>query len=252
MLMIPSRSLLIGLLLTFAIRAVAQPVTIHFRVGSELATEMTGLDDDRLVTAAGPYEFKDIKRVTFSAQAPDSTVIRKLQAGGVEVYIKSRKVTADKPRKKAKEAKHLDSSERPLPIASVGFGGGLDFGGLGMRFTMYSASTVSCFLGGGYNFNQVGINGGLDLNFTPHNPVTGFLSAMYGYNGVVIQPTGSTKKSETFYGPSIGLGIKSRAKSGNYISFQLIFPIREQAFFTAAAGGDKPWPVLFSFGFHFQ
>ena len=107
------------------------------------------------------------------------------------------------------------------------------------------------FGGLGYNLHKIGYNAGLEFNFSPKTKTTGFLSAMYGYNAVLIQPVGSNSESETFYGPSFGLGIKSRSLiNENFFSIQVIYPVRDEAFLNAPKS-EKPWPVLISVGYHF-
>ncbi len=251
---------------------------IRFSNNAELATGFTGITDEYLNTEDGPYSFTDIQRLTFQINLPDSTVIQKISSRGIEIYLRSKRVSPfvvkEAPPKPAPEKPKADSlSQSPSTIntekskilsqevgptpqeysakTTAGLGLGLDYGGIGMKLTLGATSGVSMFGALGYNFHKVGYNVGLELNFTPKGKTTGFLSAMYGYNAVLIQPAGSFTSSETFYGPSFGLGVKSRNKySEDFFSFQIIYPIRDAEFMNAPMA-EKPWPVLFSVGYHF-
>lgn len=255
--------------------ALAQPVMIKFVIGSELATTMTQVTDEHIDTEAGPYYFKDVQRLTFQMTLPDSVTIDKLKSKGIEIYLRSKRITPIRkseppppaPAKPAGEAVTAAPEEKAQPTpkvtnqdtpprdysaeTAVGVGLGLDYGGIGMKLTLAATSTLSVFGGLGYNLHKIGYNAGLELNFSPKQRTTGFLSAMYGYNAVLLQQSGSFGSSETFYGPSFGLGVKSRARySEDFFSFQLIYPIRDSEFINAPKA-EKPWPVLFSLGYHF-
>jgi hypothetical protein len=257
--------------------ALAQPVMIKFVIGSELATTMTKVTDEHVDTEAGPYYFKDIERLTFQSNLPDSLTIETLKNRGIEVYLRSKRITpyvhkpapSPPPTKPSADTtktkpvkKPVKKDQAPATISrmvkqeytaetAVGIGLGIDYGGLGMKLTLGATSTVSVFGGLGYNLHKIGYNAGLEFNFSPKTKTTGFLSAMYGYNAVLIQPTGSSSQSETFYGPSFGLGMKIRSWANeNFFSFQVIYPVRDEAFINAPKA-EKPWPVLISLGYHF-
>ncbi|MBL7851936.1 MAG: hypothetical protein JNN04_13625 [Cyclobacteriaceae bacterium] len=256
--------------------ALAQPVMIRFVIGSELATTMTQVTDEHIDTEVGPYYFKDVERLTFQMTLPDSATVEKLKAKGIEIYLRSKRITpvrkaeppppAPVPAKSTVDTVRATPAEKPRDASkvrpqtttreysaetSVGLGLGIDHGGFGMKLTLGATSMVSVFGGLGYNLHKIGYNAGLEFNFTPKERTSGFLSAMYGYNAVLIQPNNSYKPSETFYGPSFGFGVKSRARSSeNYFSFQIIYPIRDSDFMNAPKA-EKPWPVLISLGYQF-
>ncbi len=286
------RQLILVLLVMTALEAVGQPATITFVTNSELETEVDSVDAKYVHTTHGPYDFRGMKRVVFSANLPDSASIQLLQSRGIVVYQKTRRVetivmkpvvqkqvaappakkettqaaapapTAPAPdaKKGATATSKISSSimanqaspdpEIINPTVATGIGIGLDYGGIGAKLTINPLSPVSIFGGLGYNFDAIGFNGGLELNFSPQaKKGTGFLSAMYGYNAVLLQPSGSSRPAETFFGPSFGLGAKMRSVTGeNFFIIQLIYPIRDQVFMNQA---EKPWPILFSLGYHF-
>jgi hypothetical protein len=256
--------------------ALAQPVMIKFVIGSELATTMTKVTDEHVDTEVGPYYFKDIERLTFQMNLPDSASLEIIKAKGIQVYLRSKRITPyvrkeappppptpvqkdtlstppakTSPKKASPASATRVVKENYSAESAVGLGLGLDYGGIGMKVTLGATSTLSVFGGIGYNLHKVGYNAGLELNFSPRTKTTGFLSAMYGYNAVLVQSSGSYSQSETFYGPSFGLGIKTRSwVNENFFSIQVILPIRDEEFLNAPMA-EKPWPVLISLGYHF-
>lgn len=249
--------------------AFAQPMTIRFTIGSELATTLTGATDEQIETNDGPYYYKDVRRLTFQMNLPDSATLQKLEAHGLELYLRSKRISAFVVRRAPVRPKSevsggdttrmqstsTQSAREPEPsTASFGLGLGLDYGGIGTRLTMWSNSTISAFAGVGYNLDGLGFNGGLDINFTPREKTSVFLCAMYGYNAVVEVPSynGVTTVRETkaYYGPSFGIGLKERGRStNNRFSFMIIFPVRDPE---ATKSADFITPVTLSVGYHFQ
>lgn len=215
-----------------------QLVTITFNNRSEVSTELTSVTSVHVITLDGPYNSKEIRRMTFTGATPDSSSLKQLRDFGIEVSIDPREATK-------------------RSTASFGLGLGLDYGGIGSKLTLFSGNRLSLFGGVGYNLLEAGYNAGLEFNFLPHSQATPFISAMYGYNGVIFEPDYSSRESKTYYGPSFGLGVKIRTgrsiPSKNYFSLQLIFPIREQKLKTATYNDPGPiHPLLFSLGFHFN
>lgn len=267
---------LIVVLLLITTASQAQPVMIRFVIGSELATTMTEVTGEHIDTEAGPYYFKDVQRLTFQMNLPDSAALEKLTSHGIEIYLRSKRVTPliirktappPPPQKSPGDTSNAATKERPankppptreaIPereysaSSAGGFGLGLDYGGIGLKLTLNPTDVVSFFGGLGYNLNKIGYNAGLEFNFTPKERTTPFLSAMYGYNAVLIYPGAPASQNRTFYGPSFGLGVKSRSRRNeDFFCIQIIYPIRDSAFLNAPLT-EKPWPVLFSVGYHF-
>lgn len=141
----------------------------------------------------------------------------------------------------------------------LGFGMGMDYGGLGMRVTGYPSKAIAVFGGLGYAFAGVGFNGGVNANFKQKGRVRGYATAMYGYNGALVV-TGDIQMKKFYYGPSFGLGLKleSRRNDMNFWNFELLLPVRDPAFEDTVKdlqnNGVSMSPVLpiaWSIGYHF-
>jgi hypothetical protein len=154
---------------------------------------------------------------------------------------------------------NYEFSETKEINVSAGIGIGLDYGGIGGRLTFAPAKALALFAAIGYNLNGAGYNGGLIIRFMPDSKVCPFISAMYGYNAVIIVD-GWDEVSKTYYGFSVGTGIELRMRSGNYWSFETIIPARSQKFKddfdlldeNPELGMTPPFPILISVGYHFR
>lgn len=225
-----------------AFMASAQPATLQLIPFKKVNTEVTRISEVQVFTINGVYSFKEIERITFWQAAPGDTAIYTLRTNGVTVYLTNTRLAPLVARKSAREY---------TSKFSAGVGYGFDYGGIGFRFTALPAGPVSFFGGTGYNLAELGYNVGMELKIAPYKRSTAFASAMYGCNAVIVGD-GAGIPSETFYGPSFGLGAKWGAgkSTKNYWSGQFIFPIRSQDFKTKIAG-EWTFPVHFSIGFHF-
>lgn len=112
---------------------------------------------------------------------------------------------------------------------SFGLGMGLDYGGFGGNFTAYPNKNIGLFVGAGYAIGGFGFNGGVKLRFNAAeaNRIKPYLMAMYGYNAIIVVKN-ETNLNKTFYGPSVGLGLDFKQRSGRkgYWTLAIIFPIR--------------------------
>lgn len=141
---------------------------------------------------------------------------------------------------------------------SLGVGIGLDHGGIGLKTSAVKfSSQFELTFGIGYNLNFIGLSGGLLARTPPTNSVAAFISAMYGYVGVIENKNSgfaySQFEAKTYYGPSFGTGIEIRGpKRKNYFKLGLIIPIRPSSFKDDIIkyNADKPWDVLPSLGYH--
>lgn len=142
----------------------------------------------------------------------------------------------------------------------VGFGGGIDYGGLGMQTSYLPAKQVAIFAGVGYNLNSVGYNFGAELKIPTEKRVSPYLIGMYGYNAV-LQVEGYTKSETTYYGPSFGGGVQIKFKhsANSFLQAGVLLPIRPQVFHDAIddlklAGYEvkDPLPVAISIGYHIK
>jgi len=145
---------------------------------------------------------------------------------------------------------------------NIGFGMGVDYGGIGVRASVISFDRVDVFGGVGYNFAGVGWNAGLAYRFdNGENKVVPYGNVMYGYNAVIVVESNGFGDSfkETYYGPSVGGGIELHMSNRkNYFNFELLLPFRDPQYQKdldnlKAAGVSfdmEPLPITFSVGFH--
>lgn len=151
--------------------------------------------------------------------------------------------------------------ERPTTIVKLGLGLGLDYGGIGTRLTITPTSHFGVFIAVGYNLHKAGFNGGLTYKFLPEKKVTPVAQIMYGYNAVIVVE-GAEQYNKTYYGVSFGGGVEVKTrKSGNYWSFELLYPFRSSEYEDDwdALKNDpsieitsEPLPITFSVGYHFS
>lgn len=141
-----------------------------------------------------------------------------------------------------------------------GIGLGMDYGAFGGRFAFRPSSpSFGLFVGLGYNLNGLGYNIGASWRISPDKKTVPYLSAMYGYNAVIVID-GASQYNKTYYGPSVGFGLEfhSRKKS-NYFNLELFLPFRSSEFtndLNAIKNNpmfklqSEPWPVAISLGYH--
>ncbi len=140
-------------------------------------------------------------------------------------------------------------------IGSVGPGFGLDYGGIGLRAEFLPFKHLGIFAGGGFNFDQLGYNFGLAGRLTPDKRTSFVLTAMYGYNGVLIVKGAYNNDvhKQTYYGISAGAGVEFAAGKipTNRFSLKILIPFRSNEFIEDAAAVDAdPLPFAISAGFN--
>lgn len=145
-------------------------------------------------------------------------------------------------------------------FGSFGVGIGLPYGGLGARIGYNVADKLNLFTGLGYNLAGFGFNLGLQYDFAEINRTVFYLSGMGGYNAVTYVD-GAPEYTETFYGPSFGVGIKmdSKRASGNFWQFGIIVPVKSPAYEEMMNdikndpridGVIEPLPILITVGYN--
>jgi hypothetical protein len=154
--------------------------------------------------------------------------------------------------------------QRNIKNINFGIGTGMDFGGIGGNLTVYAEDHLGIFVGLGYNYVGVGINGGLKYRILPKGEsslLTPYLICMYGTNAV-IGVSNATSLNKVFYGPSFGFGIDWKGRPGKKFlwTIALIVPIRSADFQNykdmlksnyGAVSKSVLIPVRFSFGIRF-
>lgn len=108
----------------------------------------------------------------------------------------------------------------------VGFGIGLDFGGLGLNAMSMLSQYVGLFGAFGHNLDKIGLNVGTRLYTKDLSArLRPYFSAMYGYNTVYVIKD-ADQFNKTFYGPTMGVGLDVKNSRSNFWTFALQVPIR--------------------------
>ncbi len=112
---------------------------------------------------------------------------------------------------------------------ALGFGLGLDYGGIGVNFLFYPQKNIGLFAGGGYAIAGFGYNVGAKFRAVSKKPqsITPFAEIMYGYNAA-IAVVNAESLNKIFYGMTLGFGLdykRTPLKKG-YWSFALLIPLR--------------------------
>ena len=143
--------------------------------------------------------------------------------------------------------------------SSLGVGFGLDYGGIGLKFTQLVDPHFGLTFGGGYALAGFGYNIGGLIRINPEKRVVPTLNVMYGYNAAVLV-TNASQYNKFFYGPSLGFGIltKQRSNPSNYWQFELILPFRSGevgSYFSYLRNNgvsiNSLSPVAFTVGYNF-
>lgn len=218
----------------------AQPATVRF--GNELKANVvvTKVTDLQLFTQTSTYSLNQIRSVSFWEDEPDSVALYTLRSNGVTVYLKRKRLA---PIESPKEYTEYTSN------GSFGFGIGLEYGGFGTKLSLLTAKPVGLFVGLGHNLDGLGYNVGFDIKFTPRRTTTAYITAMYGYNAVIV----GGEDEKTYYGYSVGMGVKFTGKyrQKNYTSLAFLVPFRDKEFINyTKATKQFVMPVLFSVGYH--
>lgn len=147
----------------------------------------------------------------------------------------------------------------------LGFGLGLDYGGMPGANLMYTPTRkTSVYLGVGNAFAGVGFNGGISYRFRSNKRdrrVVPYITGMYGYNAV-LHVVNDRTLSKIFNGPTLGAGIEFHSNPGrlNHWAFSLLVPLRESGVdeyidhlenFHGVEFTSKLMPILFSVGYKY-
>lgn len=118
----------------------------------------------------------------------------------------------------------------PPDKINMGFGAGLDYGGIGFNLLVYPIRNVGLFAGGGYALAGLGYNAGIKLRLLAEESKATeviYVTGMYGYNAAIMVKNAS-ELNKFFYGFTLGAGVDVRSKknSGGYWSLAVLYPIR--------------------------
>lgn len=218
----------------------AQPATVRFQNELKANVVVTKVTDLQLFTQTSTYALNQIRSVSFWEAEPDSVALYALRSNGVTVYLKRKRLAPIEP---PKEYTEYTSN------GSFGFGMGLEYGGFGTKLSLLTAKPVGLFAGLGYNLNGLGYNVGFDIKFTPRETTTFYVTAMYGYNAVIV----GGEEAKTYYGYSVGMGVKLTGKyrQKNYTSITILVPFRDKEFIDYAKVTNQfVMPVLISIGYN--
>lgn len=141
----------------------------------------------------------------------------------------------------------------------IGVGGGLSYGGFGAQVSLSPIEQLGLFGGVGYNLDAVGYNIGLKYKVVTPAKVHPYLTAMYGYNTVLMIEGAAVDSKTTYFGFSTGAGIEFRLREKSFFAAEVLVPFRPQAFKDAVDDlksidytiKDRT-PVTICIGYHFK
>ena len=146
--------------------------------------------------------------------------------------------------------------------AFFGIGGGLDYGGLGIRAEFQPVNSVGIFGGFGYNLADPSYNVGLSCKLLHGKRITPTITAMYGYNAAIRIKYGyGMVDASSYYGPSVGAGCElyDENKKNKWV-LEIFVPFRSSEFHNRYRelkdAGYKftpdMLPVTFAIGYNFS
>lgn len=252
--------------------AMGQNTVLILHDSVKIKTDLVSISEDQLFIKDGTLSLNEIYSVRFlnpSEASQRSVLVEKLLSKGILVYAGNELLVYQKPENvvspnRSKENRPLPEEQQKyqeeelLSRASFGVGLGLDYGGIGVRFTFIPDPHVGIFGAGGFALVGFAYNVGAIVRFIPKKRFTPTASLMYGYNSAILV-NGAPQYNKLYYGPSAGVGFqtKFRKDSGNYFHAELIAPSRSSAFYRdlrqlkSSTTISDPLPILISVGYHF-
>jgi hypothetical protein len=227
----------------------AQKAELKLVDSSQLVTKLKYYSDEHLHTSAGAIPYTSIYSVRFNSKDRKKAefFLEMLESMKIIVIFVDEPI-ANIPVGSSKLADSLvQTSYPPRLVAAVGFGGGIDYGGFGVRASANLTQHLALFGGLGYALAGMGYNAGMLFTAKPKSVVSLTLSAMFGYNAA---STGSSH-DELFYGPSAAIGVRYLVgkRHINFWHVSLVYPFRK--FDNAGVNDGDFLPILASFGFSF-
>jgi hypothetical protein len=156
-------------------------------------------------------------------------------------------------------SRDFDAESEPV---SLGFGLGMDFGGIGGNLLGYPHKNIGLFGGVGYAFAGMGFNAGTKIRFSPPSARTNpYAIFMYGYNAAVAVMDAS-QHNKMFYGPTMGFGLDFVNPSNTgYWTAALMIPFRSAEVsrymdnlqkYHGIEFQNRLLPIAFSVGYRFK
>ncbi len=228
---------------------IAQKAELKMVDSSGLVTKLKYYSDEHLHTSAGAIPYVSIYSVRFNSKDRKRAefFLEILDSMKIKVLFSEAPIT-DIPTGSSKLADSLaQSSDPPRLAGAVGFGGGLDYGGFGVRGMLPMTQHLHLFGGIGYAIAGMGYNAGMSFIAKPKSVVSLTMSAMYGYNAAAT----NTNQEKLYYGPSGAVGVRYLVgqRHVNFFHVNLIYPFRN--FDNTGINTGDFFPVLASFGFNF-
>jgi hypothetical protein len=225
----------------------AQKAELKMVDSSRLVTKLKYYSDEHLHTSHGAIPYISIYSVRFNSKDRKKAefFLEMLDSMKIKVIFADAPIT-DIPFGSSKLADSLaQSSEPPQLAGAVGIGGGLDYGGIGIRAGLNLIQQLMVFGGLGYTEAGLGYNAGMLFIAKPKSAVSLTMSAMYGYNAY------STSQDKIYYGPSASVGVRYLVgkRHVNFWHVSVIYPFRN--FDNTGVNPGDFLPVLPSFGFNF-
>ena len=163
------------------------------------------------------------------------------------------------------QIKYVEPIIPRIETLTLGFGLGMDMGGVGATVSISPHKNICLIGGAGVQLNGLCWNAGMKIRtiaMQKGEDVLPYFIALYGVN-TVYSVIGNPSLNKTFNGLSAGIGvdIMANAKNHNYWSFAVIYPIRSKetvAYRTTlvASGNDwfynKPLPITISVSYRFM
>lgn len=242
----------------------AQQAFITLNDSVKIKTQLISVSENALTTRSGVFGLVEINSIRFDNQAEaqkNLDLLDHLLRTDIKIYVGETKI-ANKPKlpiqvhntpKSTTDARSNVYEENVAKTGSIGFGLGLDYGGLGAQLMFQPEKHLGVFGSVGYALAGVGYNIGVMARLTPEKRVVPTVSFMYGYNGsIYIQNT----FQKLYYGTSLAGGIilNSKRNDNTFWHFELVAPFRSNAYNSDYKFwyNAEPVPISICVGYHLK
>ncbi len=173
------------------------------------------------------------------------------------------------------QSKYIDGKKRNFSqqteevetkrVFDMGFGFGLDYGGLGGKMSLLPSRFLAIFGSAGYHLVDFGWQVGVTFYILPKtnlNSIRPYVKVMYGTNRV-IKIDGASYYNKNYMGLTPGIGVEFRfgKTQSSGINIDLNLPVSSQDFkddYDVVENDPDvridagPFPLAFSIGYHFE